>query len=108
MSKFVLTTRKNGQFQFVLKSNNGETILSSEGYKEKRSALKGIASVQKNGGLAERYNLLSAKNGKSYFNLRAGNHQVIGTSEMYASVDARKNGIKSVMKNSKTTKIEII
>ncbi|GAB6010025.1 YegP family protein [Dysgonomonas reticulitermitis] len=43
---------------------------------------------------------MEAKNGKPYFNLKASNGQVIGTSEMYESVAARDNGIASVKKNA--------
>ncbi|RYF21036.1 MAG: DUF1508 domain-containing protein, partial [Flavobacteriales bacterium] len=35
MGKFVITTRKNGEVQFVLKANNGQVILASEGYTTK-------------------------------------------------------------------------
>ena len=35
-----------------------------------------------------------------FFNLLAGNGQVIGTSEMYESVASRENGIESVKKNA--------
>ena len=31
MGKFVISTRKNGEFQFNLKAANGQVILSSEG-----------------------------------------------------------------------------
>ena len=50
---FELSKRKDGQFQFVLKAVNGETILVSEGYHAKGSAENGIASVPNNGGLDE-------------------------------------------------------
>ena len=32
MGKFVITKRKNGEFQFNLKAGNGQVILASEGY----------------------------------------------------------------------------
>ena len=35
MGKFVISTRKNGEFQFSLKAGNGQEILASEGYKPK-------------------------------------------------------------------------
>jgi uncharacterized protein YegP (UPF0339 family) len=41
-----------------------------------------------------------SKNGKVKFNLRAGNSQVILTSEMYEARDAAANGIESVRKNA--------
>ena len=40
------------------------------------------------------------KNGEFQFNLKAGNGQVIGSSEMYSSVAACENGIESVKKNA--------
>lgn len=48
------------------------------------------------------------KNGASgmRFNLVAGNGEVIGTSQAYASKDACLNGIESVRKNAPVAKIE--
>ncbi|MEC4005316.1 YegP family protein [Flavobacterium sp. SUN052] len=100
MGKFVITTRKNDEFQFNLKAGNGQVILASEGYKTKAACENGIESVKKNSQEDGRYDRLEAKNGKPYFNLKAGNGQIIGTSEMYESVAARENGIESVKKNA--------
>jgi uncharacterized protein YegP (UPF0339 family) len=46
--KFVISKDKKGEFRFVLKAGNGETIAMSEGYAAKASALSGIESVRKN------------------------------------------------------------
>ena len=100
MAKFEITKRKNGEFQFNLKAGNGEIILTSEGYVTKDNCKKGIASVMKNGPLSERYDKLVAKNGKPYFNLKATNGQIIGTSELYAGETGRDKGIESVKKNA--------
>ena len=40
--KFELYKDKAGEFRFRLKAGNGETILASEGYKQKSSAMNGI------------------------------------------------------------------
>lgn len=48
MGKFVISKRKNGEFQFNLKAGNGQTILSSEGYTTRASCENGIESVKKN------------------------------------------------------------
>ena len=48
MGKFVITKRSNGEFQFNLKADNGQTILASEGYSSKTSCENGIESVKKN------------------------------------------------------------
>ncbi len=45
------------------------------------------------------YELKTAKDGQTYFNLKAGNHEVILSSEMYKSRSAAENGIESVQKN---------
>ena len=100
MGKFVITTRKNGEFQFNLKAGNGEVILASEGYTAKPSCLNGIESVKKNASEDKRYERKEAKNGKFFFNLKAGNGQVIGTSEMYESAAGRDKGIESVKRNA--------
>ncbi len=100
MGKFVITTRKNGEFQFSLKAGNGQEILGSEGYTTKAACLNGVESVKKNSQDDARFERLEAKNGKPYFNLKATNGQIIGTSEMYESVAARDNGIESVKKNA--------
>ncbi|CNE05426.1 YegP family protein [Yersinia nurmii] len=46
------------------------------------------------------YELKKAKNGQYYFNLKAGNNEVILSSEMYASKASAENGIASVQSNS--------
>ncbi len=97
--KFELKTAKSGQFHFNLLAGNGQIIMQSEMYESKASALNGIASIQKNAGMDERYDRLVSKSEKPYFVLKAGNHQVIGQSQMYESEASRDNGIESVKKN---------
>ncbi|MFM2399023.1 MAG: hypothetical protein RL341_1180, partial [Pseudomonadota bacterium] len=41
-----------------------------------------------------------ASNGKSYFKLKARNGEIIGKSQMYASVDTMENGIESCKTNA--------
>lgn len=100
MGKFVITTRKNGEYQFSLKAGNGQEILGSEGYTTKAACQNGIESVKKNSQDDARFERLESKNGKWYFNLKATNGQIIGTSEMYESASSRDNGIESVKKNA--------
>ena len=70
------------------------------------SCQNGIASIQTNSPIEERYERLEAKNGKYYFNLKAANHQIIGTSQMYQTAGARDKGIASVMANGSTENIK--
>ena len=100
MGKFVVTVRKNGEFQFNLKATNGQVILTSEGYTTKTACLNGVESVKKNAVLENRFEVKVAKNGKPFFNLKASNGQTIGASQMYSSERTMKAGIASVMKNA--------
>jgi len=106
MGKFVVSTRKNGEFQFVLKAGNGEPILSSEGYTAKVSCMNGIESVRTNSRDDSKFDKKTATNGKHYFNLKATNGQIIGTSEMYESTSGRDNGIASVKSNAPGATVE--
>jgi uncharacterized protein len=103
---FELRTNDKGQYSFVLKAGNDEVILRSEQYETKASAENGIASVQKNSPVAERYERKDASDGRFYFNLKAANHQIIGTSQMYKDEAGRDNGIKSVKTNGPTATIK--
>ncbi len=106
MGKFVITTRKNGEYQFSLKAGNGQEILASEGYTTKAACKNGIESVMKNSQDDARFERLESKNGKWYFNLKASNGQIIGTSEMYESAASRDNGIESVKKNAPDASVD--
>lgn len=88
-----LKKASNGQFHWNLAAENGETILSSELYTTKAAAHTGIASCHVNSPLDSRYDKLIAANGQYYFNLKAGNGEIIGTSERYVSTAGRDTGI---------------
>lgn len=103
---YQLSRNADEQFHFVLKAGNAETILTSETYKSHASAVNGIESVQKNAADASRYEKKLSTNGKAYFTLKAANHQVIGSSEMYSTEAARDKGIASVQANATTTTIK--
>ncbi len=50
--------------------------------------------------MAGKFELFTDKGGNWRFNLKAGNGQVIATSESYNSKDAAQNGIESVRTNA--------
>jgi uncharacterized protein len=100
MGKFVITKRTNGEFQFTLNAGNGQTILSSEGYSTKPNCENGIASVRTNSKDDSKYDRKTSSNSKAYFNLKATNGQIVGTSQMYESEASRDNGIESVKSNA--------
>jgi uncharacterized protein YegP (UPF0339 family) len=47
-AKFEINKDKSGEFRFKLVASNGQTVVVSEGYTSKDSAMKGIASVKEN------------------------------------------------------------
>lgn len=106
MGKFVISLRKNGEFQFNLKAGNGQVILSSEGYAAKASCTNGIESVRKNSADDARFERKDSTNGKFYFNLKSSNGQVVGSSQMYESEASRDNGIESVKTNAPDASVE--
>ena len=105
MGKFEIKTRNNGEFQFDLKAGNGQVILTSEGYTAKANCHNGIESVRKNSKDDSKFERKTSSNGKPFFNLKATNGQIIGTSEMYESEASRENGIESVKKNAPDAEI---
>lgn len=101
---YVLNKTKNIKepYHWVLKAPNHEIILTSENYVSKHGALNGMDSVRNNCEDDSNYQREIAKDNSPYFNLRAKNYEVIGTSEMYSSEKARETGITAV-KNYGTT-----
>lgn len=86
----------DGQHYFHLMAQNGEDVLRSEGYAANASVDTGIWSVLENGADKRNFEVLEAKNGDYYFNLKAANGEVIGTSELYASKSNAERGASTV------------
>jgi uncharacterized protein YegP (UPF0339 family) len=105
-ARFQIFQGDDEQYYFHLRAANGEIILASEGYTTQRGCENGVRSVQKNGPLAERYVPETAENGQFYFKLLAGNHKVIGISELYTTRQNREKGITAVKQASPTAEIQ--
>ena len=103
---YEIHTNDKDKISFVLKAGNAEVILRSQQSASMASAENGIASVQTNSTMDERYEKLDASDGRPYFNLKAANSQIIGTSQMYAAAAGRDNGIASVKTNGPSTTIK--
>ncbi|MBT8041320.1 MAG: YegP family protein [Xanthomonadales bacterium] len=98
--KFVVFKGKDGKDYFRLKAGNGEVIFTGQGYASRKSCLNGIESVRKNSQDPDRFDVRTAKNGRTYFVLTATNGQEVGRSQMYKSDSGCRNGMKSVTKNA--------
>ena len=104
--KFEVYRDKAGEYRFRLKAGNGEPVLASQGYSARSGAMNGIESVQKNAANGERFEKIETKAGNFRFNLKAGNHQIIGTSENYSSASARDKGIAAVARAAAGAKVK--
>jgi len=115
------------RYRFHLKATNGQIIAVSQSYGTKESALKGIASIQKNAPIAmisdfakdampesmsttgiiqdPAFEILCDAGGKFRFHLKAANGEIIAASQSYLSRNSVENGIASVKKNAPTAKI---
>ena len=62
--KFECYKDKAGEHRFRLKAGNGETILSSEGYKTRKSCMNGIESVKKNSQNPDRFEEILPQSGR--------------------------------------------
>lgn len=107
MAKFeVYKSGKKNEFRFRLKADNGQTILSSEGYTSRAACLNGIDSVKKNSKDPKRITK-SLTPGKMFrFAVVAGNNEIIGISQNYKSETGRDNGIESVKRNAVKAEIK--
>lgn len=94
--KFEVYKDKAGEFRFRLKASNGQTILSSEGYKSRSSCMNGIESVKTNCLQADCFDKTTTPTGKFRFALKAKNKQIIGTSQNYTTASARDNGVAAI------------
>jgi uncharacterized protein len=106
-ASYDLKKNSRGQFSWVLKSGNNEVILTSELYKTRASAENGIEAVRKNSQVDRNYERKTATDGRFYFTMKAANHEVIGTSQMYSSEAHRNDGIAAVKTNGPTAQIRV-
>lgn len=93
-------------FLFRFTDDEGKVILKSENYKARASAVNGINSVKKNASSEKRYERKTAKNGKAYFNLKATNGQVIGTSPMFDNDLKRQDAIDILSSSAASAELD--
>jgi uncharacterized protein len=58
--------------------------------------------------MAGKFEVYEGKSGKFYFRLKAGNGEIIATSQGYASEDGAKKGVESVKKNAPDAVVVVI
>jgi hypothetical protein len=106
--KYEVSLNTKGEYYFVLKASNGETILVSESYKNRQGCDNGIQSVRENSTLEENFDIRISNDKKRYFVLKAKNGEIIGTSETYNTISNVVNGINSVRNFSQTIEVKFV
>jgi uncharacterized protein YegP (UPF0339 family) len=107
--QFEVKQADNGDYYFTLEAKNGEVIGNSEMYSTKSNATRGAATVRTLVKIAaeaahaapraERFELFSGEDQKTYFHLRAANGEIMLGSQGYASMQGARTGIASVLEN---------
>ncbi len=77
---------ESGEHYFAMLSKTGKVVFRSEGYPTTAARDNGLASVQKNSEIKERYSVIE-EGGKHFVILKAGNYQEIARSCPYDNLD---------------------
>ncbi|MBL4879769.1 MAG: YegP family protein [Oleispira sp.] len=99
------STERNYYF-FRLIDESAEIILRSEAYTTISACKNGVEAVKINSIYRSKYDSKMATNGKHYFNLKASNGQVIGTSKLYLSMTVRDKRIDLVQRIAESADLE--
>ncbi len=83
-------------FISIFFDEHDKPFCAAKQYSSKAAAQNGIESIRTNAGNDARYDLKESQSGKLYFNLKAANGQIIGTSMMYADHAAREAAVLHV------------
>ena len=95
--KFTMWQSTDGQWRFNLKSGNGATLLTSEGYSSRTGAINGMLSMQSNGVDPAMYEVRQTNTG-FILHLLAANHESIGFSQVYKTKSSATRAVTSSVK----------
>jgi uncharacterized protein YegP (UPF0339 family) len=83
----------SGQWHFNVFAKNGQVVLSSESYTSQAAAYNGAMAVQDAGVASFAYDLKATVSGSGYyFNIKAANGEIVGTSQQYSTQEAAQAG----------------
>ena len=97
-ARFEMIKTGGGQYMFILKAANGQTILTGEPYRQRAVARGSIQSAKANAGRSEWFERRVAAGNQAYFVLTAANGRVIGCGALRSSRRAMEKGIRAVMR----------
>src|SRR5262245_31190392 len=90
-ARVTVTQGDTGQFHFNVYAKNGQVVLSSESYTDEANAWNGALSVQENGVNSYQYEVKQSASGTFFFNLKAANGEIVGTSQQYTTAASAKS-----------------
>lgn len=99
---FELMVSNGTQYCFLLKSRDGEIILSSGGYESLSAARNAIGLVQTYCQLDGSYERRTSHNAQFYFVLKDRDNKLIGMSQLYPTAEARDVAINLMKADGKT------
>jgi uncharacterized protein len=94
---FEIFAGADGDIWFRMRADNGEKLLRGEGYASESGAKEGIDDIVTHGYYADAYELKENAAGEYYFNVKAPNGEVLGTSEGYVEASSAEAAIEIVM-----------
>ena len=106
MAKFEIYKDKNGEFRYILKTENGKIILVQQGFKNKVGCINAISLVRLCSHSNKNYIRKESKDGTAYFNLILPKDIILGGSKIYSSSNSMEEIIESVMKNAPIAKVD--
>lgn len=91
-----ITEIKDDSFQFCLKTENNQILLTSVAVNSVENVKKLINELNGSGEKRLRFERRTNHKGKFLFNIKNKNGQLIATSECYSSEAGMENGIKNL------------
>lgn len=85
------------QWRFRIRDKRGQIVLRSEGYSSVEAAQNGVEAVADNILLPKRYKMEQTNDGRYFFNIIAGNNEVIASSRHYDTPQERQVGIDELL-----------
>jgi uncharacterized protein len=105
MSKFIIIIKRNGLYQFILKDDHEETLLSSGGYVSKLNCESDILSIKENARCIDSFELKASVQGGCYFNIVTQDGYIVAKSELFSTEVECKKRIALIRKNAPPAKV---
>jgi uncharacterized protein YegP (UPF0339 family) len=98
--RFEVFEGKDHKAYFRMRARNGEIILQSRAYKDRKDARHAVDAVKGAACDPKHFEVRKSKNAQYYFALKGDDDKFLGRSEMYKSQGSARKGIASVQKNA--------